>query len=698
PLGVYNGTLTISGDIKQDIAITVHVVENRFPVETLLVNIDLFKRVVRPGSILKYKLNLNNLLRNQNYLINLEAFVTDNNHSNNYAQDAYEAEIVNTLTLLKEIKIPKNTPEGDYLLNIGANYLNSFTGATASFIIAKPIYLYTVFGIPLWIIFVFIAFFSFILLNVYLYKRHKAKKKRYRIAVDYGALPKAGDRIGKIGLVAETKNTAYYELDKLTTHCIVAGATGMGKSISAQVVIEEALINNIAVIVFDPTAQWSGMLRKCDDKKMMSFYPKFGLKETDSRAFKGNVRQVLNSKQLIDIRKYIEPGQIQIFSMNKLPPAEIDFFVANVIRQVFRSDPKESPNLKVLLVFDEVHRLLSKFGGSGQGFLQVERACREFRKWGLGVMLISQVLNDFVGEIKANINTEIQTRTLEETDLERIRTKYGGEFLKSLVRAEVGVAMFQNAEYNRGRPYFINFRPILHNTRRLPDEELAKYNKYNDMADDLEDSILQLEKEKIDTFDLKMELKLVKDKIMGGNFSVVEIYLEGLKPRVEKEWEKLGKKPKARQLELVSEADVKKDLEKAKKERAKIEAKEKADAASKKKPEKVKEEKPEEKQVAPLTFDNGVMIGNVKELKDVLPTMDDAIFTTHVNDKKNDIAKWVEDNFSATEAAPLKPIRTRADMIKALGNFGKAKPATAKPAAAKPAAAKPAAKPAAAKK
>jgi hypothetical protein len=41
----------------------------------------------------------------------------------------------------------------------------------------------------------------------------------------------------------------------------------MGKSISAQVIIEEALLQGITVLVFDPTAQWSGMLRKCDDKK-----------------------------------------------------------------------------------------------------------------------------------------------------------------------------------------------------------------------------------------------------------------------------------------------------------------------------------------------------------------------------------------------------------------------------------------------
>ena len=35
---------------------------------------------------------------------------------------------------------------------------------------------------------------------------------------------------------------AYYDMDKLTTHAVVAGATGGGKSIAAQVLIEEALM------------------------------------------------------------------------------------------------------------------------------------------------------------------------------------------------------------------------------------------------------------------------------------------------------------------------------------------------------------------------------------------------------------------------------------------------------------------------
>jgi hypothetical protein len=593
PLGSYNGTLSIAGDIVQDIPVTIRVVEKRSFVEALLMELEPFNKVVQPGDDLKYKLNLQNLLREQGYKVKLNIYVDQMNGSEIYSSDIDEIEIENSLTLLKEINIPKNISDGEYLLNVKASYLDYVSSVATPFTVSQPLYMYSVSGIPLWLIFALISFFSFLLLNYLVYKHYKEKKKRYRIMLDYSTLPKPGPRTARIGNIAETKVPAYYEIERLTTHCIVAGATGMGKSISAQVIIEEALINNVAVIVIDPTAQWSGMLRKCTDKKMISFYPKFGLKESDAKGFKGNVKQIINSRELIDINKYMNPGQIQIFSVNKLDPKEIDFFVANFIRQIFKSDPKESPTLKVLIVFDEVHRLLSKFGGSGEGFLQVERCCREFRKWGLGVMLISQVLSDFVGEIKANINTEVQTRTLEETDLERIRVKYGDEFLKSLVRAEVGVAMFQNAEYNRGRPYFINFRPILHNTRRLSDEELEKYNKYNEQVDDIEDQIEQLEKEKVDAFDLKMELKLIKDKVMTGNFSVVDIYLEGLVPRVAKEWEKIGKKPKKHEVLLVNEAEVKQSTEEARKAREKIIEEEKK--SKEKIPDKITEVKTENK-------------------------------------------------------------------------------------------------------
>ncbi len=568
PVGTYQGTLKITGDLEKEIPITIKIVENKVPIETLMMSVDLFDNIINPGKNINYRLTLQNLLADQGYKVSLEKMIIGETDLEVYYSETQDVEIKKSLSIINQIKIPENFSEGDYLFVVNAKYLGFSSSVTAPFSVRRPIYLYSFLGIPLWIFFSLFAFASFIMLNVFIYKKYKAKKKRYGISLDVSTLPKPDKKFFKLGLIAETKTTAYLEPEKLKTHAIVAGATGMGKSISAQVIIEEALLKNVAVIVFDPTAQWSGLLRKCEDKRMMSFYPKFGLKPSDARGFPGNIKQISHAREVVEIEKYIHPGQIQIFALNKLDPKDIDVFIASVIRQIFKSDPKEAQDLKVLLVFDEVHRLLSKFGGSGEGFLQIERACREFRKWGMGVILISQVLSDFVGEVKANINTEVQTRTIEESDLERIKTKYGEEFLKSLVRAEVGVAMFQNAEYNKGKPYFINFRPILHNTRRLPDEELEKYNKYNEVIDDFENQINQLEKEKVDVFDLKMELKLIKDKLMTGNFSVVDIYVEGLGPRLQKQWEKLGKKPKKLEKKLVDVAEIKQSVEEAKKARA----------------------------------------------------------------------------------------------------------------------------------
>jgi hypothetical protein len=673
PLGTYKGNLTISGSISQTIPITIEIVERRMPIETMLIKADIFNPNLKKGDILKYKLSLQNLLSDQNYLVKIKTEVKGTNGSTVYAEKEDTQEIQTMLTLLEELQLPADIPNGEYHLNIKAMYFNLVSTVTVPFQVTQPIYLYAFFGIPLWIYLGIISLLSFVLLILLIYKRHLDKMKRYKVAVDYSTLPQPGPRVINLGHIAETTKDALFEIDRLTVHTIVAGATGMGKSISAQVLIEEALMKNICVIVFDPTAQWSGMLRKCEDKKMISFYPKFGLKPSDARGFPGNIRAVKDARQIIDINKYFAPGHIQIFTLNKLQPKDMDIFVANVIRQVFKSDPKESPDLKILLVFDEVHRLLPKFGGQGEGFLQIERGCREFRKWGIGQLLISQVMNDFVGEIKANINTEVQTRTVEEGDLERIKSKYGDSFLKSLVKSEVGVAMFQNAEYNRGLPYFINFRPILHNTRRLSDEELEKYNQYNDQVEDLEYQVEQLEELKIDVFDLKMELKLVKDKIMVGNFSVVDIYLEGLTPRIQKQWEKLGKTPKKKEIELADLEEIKKSVAEAQKERSKIEDKEKITATAEKVASQ-KEENMEEKQFQPITFDNGVMVSTLAELRDVLPNMDADVFKIHVNETKNEIAKWFE-QISPDFATKLKPIIDKTKMIEEIKTFkGKSEP------------------------
>ncbi|MBS3120059.1 ATP-binding protein, partial [Candidatus Woesearchaeota archaeon] len=391
------------------------------------------------------------------------------------------------------------------------------------------------------------------------------------------------------------------------------------------------------------TAQWSGMLRKLEDKKILAYYDEFGMKPKDARAFNGNVRSISDPYELIDLKKHLKPGEIQIFALNKLDPKDIDIFVANSVREVFHQNFPEARQLKYMLVYDEVHRLLPKFGGSGEGFLQIERACREFRKWGIGVMLISQVLADFVGQIKANINTEVQMKTRDEGDLERIRTKYGAEFIQSLVKSPVGSGMVQNSQWNRGNPYFVTFRPIMHNVKRLSDEELDQYNKYNQIIDDIDFQLQQLEKLGQDVFDMKLELKLALDKVKSGNFNLVEIYVEGIKSRVEKLWGKLGKKPEPFQRKRVSEDEVRADIEKAKSERAQVEQKE----AQTKVAEQGKKEKKglgfdddvEPSQI--LKLNNGMLVTSLSSLYDEIAAMDEETFQSHMKNGKNQFAEWI---------------------------------------------------------
>lgn len=83
----------------------------------------------------------------------------------------------------------------------------------------------------------------------------------------------------------------------------------------------------IPVIVFDPTAQWTGFVRRCTDKDMIKIYPKFGMKEEESRSFKGTIIDVIDPFLKVEVEKYIKEGEITVFVLNRLTADQLDYFV-----------------------------------------------------------------------------------------------------------------------------------------------------------------------------------------------------------------------------------------------------------------------------------------------------------------------------------------------------------------------------------
>jgi len=683
--GEYSGYIEIGGDFNGSLPVDIVVSdEERLPIEALLIDLKPLTRRPLPGKVFKFSVNLQNLLIDENYDVKLNYYIRGveadtANNSMNLGNDTVT--IRTTETIIKEVLIPNEWDKGDYFLIVEAEYFDQISTTSTIFEMFEPIHQYKVFGrVELWKILLVLGILALIIGTI-LYIRHRIEsQKRFHAKVEYKLLPKKGPRSIYVGKIAETENDTYFDMDKLTVHSIVAGSTGGGKSIAGQVIIEECLMKDIAVIVFDPTAQWSGMLRKCQDEKMMSFYPRFHMTKKDARAFNGNVRAIKNPLEKVDLMKYWKPGEIQVITTSTLTPKQMDIFVANTVREVFKSNLQEYRGLRFMMVYDEVHRLLPKFGGSGEGFVQIERACREFRKWGIGVLLISQVLADFVGQIKANINTEVQMKTRDEGDLERIKNKYGPSFIQELVKSPVGSGMVQNSSWNRGQPYYVTFRPIMHSVKRLTDEELEQYNKYNSIVDDLEYQLEQLEAEGKDVFDLKLELKLSLDKIKQGGFNMVEIYLEGLKPRIEKIWKDLGKKPKHKELELVSQEELEKSVEQAEKDSAEAKAKEAADEKGEEEGKKalgLNDNVPPD-QVLKLV--NGTLVIQLKALLDEIKALKDDDFKKHVNEEKNDFSDWIRTAIGNDKWADLTdPIVTKEDYIKFLELLDEGKEKTFKP-------------------
>jgi hypothetical protein len=540
--GIYTGDVVVkAGGITHRTPVTITV---RALLEPLLdVSVKALSKSVNPGTNLSFEVSLINMgetakVEDITVTYNVKPV---NNQSKIITTGIETLAVENILTVRRSILIPEDTPEDKYIIEANSSYWYGQKFATSADdfeVTTLPWILILLRGIFLnWITYVvLIGGVPSVIIGLRwyaAYRASKAAKARYIAPLDFKALPEAGPDSLLVGKIAETDVKTYIPIPQLLMHSIAAGGTGSGKTVSAMVCAEELLKRKVPIIVFDPTAQWTGFMKPCTLKPMLRLYSKFGLKPSDAQRFKTNVILVENADMKIDIKKYMKPGEITVFVMNRLSAADNDKLVRRSIQAIFDMRPPESKEIKLMVVYDEVHRLLPKYGGK-KGYIAIERACREFRKWGIGIFMISQVLLDFKGAIRANIANEIQLRTKYEGDIGRVKSKYGTDYASKVTRLTIGTGLFQNPEYNHGRPWFVNFRPLLHSPFALTDKELDIYMKLDKKVKAIEEKIENLKSRNIDTYDIEIELNIAREKVRTAAFKMAETYLESLEKRVDR--------------------------------------------------------------------------------------------------------------------------------------------------------------------
>ncbi|MFW6311464.1 MAG: helicase HerA domain-containing protein, partial [Nanoarchaeota archaeon] len=295
-IGVYEGNVSITGDINMKIPVKIEIVEDdEEGSKGLVLEIDATKENYALGGKLDFRVDVKNLKVGQINDVELKYFLKNLDTNEIIYLDNENKEISVSLSLLKKYIIDKNLELGEYILGVEALYDNDRVETAIDYIkIRPPFWNYKFLGIRAWIWILFILSLVGTILGYILIKIHIEKKKRFHVKLDESKIPQKGERTVKVGHIAETKKNAYIDIDKLTTHTIIAGSTGGGKSISAQDIVEECLNKNVAVLVFDPTAQWSGMLRKLKEPSLLKLYSEFGMKESDAQGFKGNIKDVRN--------------------------------------------------------------------------------------------------------------------------------------------------------------------------------------------------------------------------------------------------------------------------------------------------------------------------------------------------------------------------------------------------------------------
>jgi Cdc6-like AAA superfamily ATPase len=452
-----------------------------------------------------------------------------------YEQTSYNTSIKrseNAKSFQHELESLERMEIGDYYVQASMQFNNRTVTATDTFQVHDPFWTPTRMRIAL---FLFVG--GLIIGGGFYaqrwYIQHKQEEARYVFPVDYSKLPEEGEEKYWVGKIAETEKEAYVDPDDLTTHAIVSGSTGSGKSVTANVIAEEALENDVPVIVFDPTAQWTGFVKELKDDNLKEHYSRFEMDEGDDpHPYRGIIKEVRSEEPDIDFEQLKQPGEITVFTLNNLTTEEFDSAVRHIIDQIFDIEWEESPTLEMLVVFDEVHRLLEKYGGQG-GYHALERGAREFRKWGIGLMMCSQVTADFKQAISGNIMTEVQMQTKSMEDIERIEKKYGEQFAKRISSEDVGVGMIQNSNYNDGQPWFVDFRPTYHNPHKIPDSELEQYHELSRELDKVREAIREREEDGEDMRDRKLELDLADNKLKEGRFKMSRMYIDSLKDEMD---------------------------------------------------------------------------------------------------------------------------------------------------------------------
>ncbi|MBI1973981.1 ATP-binding protein [Candidatus Micrarchaeota archaeon] len=231
----------------------------------------------------------------------------------------------------------------------------------------------------------------------------------------------------------------------------VSGTTRSGKSYLARVLVEGALVEAAVVVVLDPTGQWTGIVEPSTDPEVLARYDAFRF---DPRLARGFDIQILRPDQLPPPDEICRTSFV--LNLKGLLDSERLQAVKPVLEAVYHSMTTETTNLKLLLVMEEAHSLLSGNVATDAKDMarQVQtllvRIARERVKHGVSLLLCSQGLVDFGREariVREMVNSRFFLRSTDSAELTYVEQYAGRGAAETVKELRPGEALIHGLDF-----------------------------------------------------------------------------------------------------------------------------------------------------------------------------------------------------------------------------------------------------------
>src|SRR5271157_2303753 len=325
----------------------------------------------------------------------------------------------------------------------------------------------------------------------------KVYKAENELIVDALGLSQGG---AYLGLLDGTDIPVTVDRNKLIQkHCSILAMTGSGKSYTTAVIIEEMMDREVPLLIIDPHGEYASLKEANDDVDIEMLADKFGI---DPRGFKNVTIYTPANKKLCEyadrvlrlnglnlppkeIIEYVPSelnnteigliyeaindlfmkGQASIIDMKGIHPDVQQIIVARLLSNLFEA---RKANLVPpgMVVVEEAHNYCPEKGFMKTSSSDVLRTiASEGRKFGLGLLIVSQRPAKVDKNVLSQCNTQIIMRVTNPNDIRAITKSLEGissELEEEIKRLPPGVALFVSPDIPRAVMLQVRVRKSKH--------------------------------------------------------------------------------------------------------------------------------------------------------------------------------------------------------------------------------------------